>query len=420
MNQFSSWATRTFPFHYGWLIVAGGTLCILASLGLGRFAIGMLLPAMQTSLGLTYAQMGYVGTGNFVGYLLAVLCCGYLVEPLGYRRLIAGSLVLVGVSMLLISRSSNFLSVFFLYMATGVGSGLSNVPMMALVSIWFEKTVRGRAAGFVVIGSGFAILLSGKLVPYLNSIYGEEGWQASWAVIGCIVLAASAICFFVLRDSPGQIGLQPVGLAVQKDGVEVDATDPPVSPPKSLFIRLSTLYFLFGFTYVIYATFVVTTLVQERGFSEVIAGNFWSIIGLCSLFSGPVFGTFSDRFGRKNGLMFVFFIQSLAYFFIAFPLPDIFLYASIGLYGLVAWSIPSIMAALVGDYYGTRKATRVFGMITFVFAVGQICGPAIAGFIAERGGGFSSAYMVSGILVTGAVLLAAGLKRPESYGHYAE
>ena len=33
-------------FHYGWYVVAAGTLCIFASLGFGRFALGMLLPAM--------------------------------------------------------------------------------------------------------------------------------------------------------------------------------------------------------------------------------------------------------------------------------------------------------------------------------------------------------------------------------------
>ena len=74
---------------------------------------------------------------------------------------------------------------------------------------------------------------------------------------------------------------------------------------KSLYL-LGAIYFLFGYTYVIYATFFVTVLVKERGFSEAIAGNFWSWVGFLSLFSGPVFGSLSDRLGRKRGLMIVF------------------------------------------------------------------------------------------------------------------
>jgi|GEM_PF-6412921 len=73
--------------HYGWHIVWAGTLCIFASLGLGRFALGMLLPAMGGSLRLSYSQMGLVSTMNFVGYLIAVFFCGTLTARFGHRRL---------------------------------------------------------------------------------------------------------------------------------------------------------------------------------------------------------------------------------------------------------------------------------------------------------------------------------------------
>jgi len=106
------------------------------------------------------------------------------------------------------------------------------------------------------------------------------------------------------------------------------------------------------YTYVIYATFVVTTLVRERGFPESLAGNFWMWVGFLSLFSGPVFGTLSDRIGRKAGLMIVFTLQAVSYLLIATRLPGMFLYLSIVFFGIVAWSIPSIMAAAIGDYIG--------------------------------------------------------------------
>ena len=51
-------AIKARTVHYGWYVVAAGTLCIFASLGFGRFALGMLLPAMAESLNLTYSHMG--------------------------------------------------------------------------------------------------------------------------------------------------------------------------------------------------------------------------------------------------------------------------------------------------------------------------------------------------------------------------
>lgn len=398
--------------HYGWLIVAAGTFCIFAGLGFGRFAIGMLLPSMSASLHLSYSQMGLISTGNFAGYLVAVLLCGGLVARTGTRLIIFLALLLVGSTMILISRANGFWPILWLYMLTGVGSGASNVPMMALLSTWFASRQRGRAAGFVVIGSGFAILLSGKLIPLLNRLSGQDGWRLSWLILGTIVLAVAGLCLLIIRNSPEELGLRPYGCEQDTPAAPIGERlqAPPEICPKTVW-HLGMIYFLFGYTYVIYATFIVTTLVQERGFSEAVAGNFWSAVGLLSLFSGPVFGTLSDKLGRRAGLVTVFAIQMLSYLLIAIPLPPVFLYLSIGLYGIVAWSIPSIMAALVGDYAGPQKAARVFGFITFIFAIGQIAGPAMAGVLAEKLGGFSSSFMMAGVFAGLAILLCLGLKR---------
>ncbi len=399
--------------HYGWYIVAAGTLCVFAGLGFGRFALGMLLPAMGSSLQLTYSQMGLISTTNFIGYLLAVLVCGHISARTGSRRLIFLALLLVAASMLLVSRANSFATVALFYTLTGMGSGASNVPMMALVASWFGTRQRGKAAGFIVIGSGFAILLSGRLIPYLNQQSASDGWRTSWLVLGVIVLFIAVICYLVIRDSPEELGLQPFTGKQKTAAADLSGLDdkhPPVTA-RNIY-HLGAIYFLFGYTYVIYATFIVTTLVAERGFSEATAGGFWSWVGLLSLFSGPVFGTLSDKIGRKAGLIIVFSIQMCAYLLVGLALPGIFLYLSIGCYGIVAWAIPSIMAALVGDYVGPRKTARVFGFITFIFAIGQIAGPAVAGFLAEKLGSFSSSFLMAALFAGLAVFLTSLLKKP--------
>jgi MFS family permease len=374
----------------------------------------MLLPAMAESLNLTYSQMGLISTSNFVGYMFAVLFCGYISTKTGSRLLIFLALLLVAISMLLVSRANSFTTVAVIYTLTGVGSGASNVPMMALIASWFSARQRGKAAGFVVIGSGFAILLSGKLIPYLNQLGESDGWRISWMVLGIIVLIISIICFVVIRDTPAELGLKPVDSNTSSgpDTTPCFAEEPTSVSRKDIY-HLGAIYFLFGYTYVIYTTFIVTTLVQERGFSEAVAGNFWSWVGFLSLFSGPVFGTLSDKLGRKSGLIMVFTIQMFAYLLVALSLPINFLYLSIGCYGIVAWSIPSIMAAVVGDYVGPQKTARVFGFITFIFALGQIAGPAIAGFLAEKSGSFSSSFLMAAMFAALAVFLSTRLKKPQ-------
>jgi len=409
----------TFPFHYAWIIVVTGTIVIMACLGFGRFALGMLLPSMASSLKLSYAQIGYISTGNFIGYLAAVLLCAPIARKIGSRQLIVIALAIIAVSMALISRAQSFVSVLLLYLITGIGSGAANVPMMGLITAWFDRAIRGRAAGFVVIGSGFAIIISGKLIPFVNGHVGPDGWRTNWVILAGAVASIAVLAFLILRNKPEDKNLGPLGSEdriVPSVPLAAAVGRENIYRNKTLYL-LGGIYFLFGYTYVIYATFIVTTLVKERGFSEAVAGNFWAWVGLLSLFSGPVFGTLSDHIGRKAGLMLVFLLQMLAYLMVAANLPPLFLYLSIGFYGIVAWSIPSIMVAAVSEYVGPEKALAAFGFITFIFGLGQITGPSIAGVLAERTGSFSSSFFMAAALAAAAIVLTGYLRKPGPSGN---
>ncbi len=393
------------PFHFGWIIVFAGMLTIFAALGLGRFALGMLLPSMGEGLRLDYSEMGFISTGNFVGYLAAVVLSGYATRRFGARRVIFAGLLMVGLSMVLLSRAVDFLQALIFYFLTGLGSGAANIPIMGLVAHWFLASHRGRAAGFMVIGSGFAIMFSGVLIPFVNQFQGAEGWRLSWLLLGLVSLGIAFAALVLLRDDPAEMGLAPVGTAKKRPAAEILQRPPRAAAGKVL--HLGGIYFLFGFAYVIYATFIVTTLVQERGFSEAAAGNFWFWIGFLSLFSGPVFGTLSDRIGRKAGMILVFGLHGLAYGLVAVPLPDGFLYLSILLFGISAWSIPAIMAAAVGDYMGAERAVMAFGTITLFFGIGQIFGPGLAGLLADSSGSFSGSFLMAAVMALLAILLTA-------------
>jgi len=398
--------------HYGWIVIITGIAVLFSCLGLGRFSLGMLLPSMGTSLELSYSQMGLIGTGNFVGYMVSVFLAGIIARSIGARWTISLGLFLVGSSMIFISRAMGFLEIMILYVATGIGSGLANVPMMGLVSHWFLKSSRGRAAGFMLSGNGVAIVFTGLFIPWVNASMGAEGWRTGWLTIGIISLAICAIAAFFLRNAPGEKGLTPIGESEM-------ATVPSGQYPKIkknankwTMVHLGCIYALFGATYVVYATFIVTTMINERGFGENTAGTFWAVVGGLSIVSGPLFGWLSDRLGRKIGMMLVYTLFTVSYVLVAAKLPNLFLYASIGIFGLAVWSIPTIMSAAVGDYTGPVRAVKAFGFITLFFGVGQITGPAVAGFLADITGTFSMAFWLCASLTGGAVFLTSFLRPP--------
>jgi len=107
-----------------------------------------------------------------------VLVSGFLVTKIGARKLIFMAMILIGSTMILSGMSQGFLYLLVIYTLTGIGSGAANVPIMALITSWFESSMRGRASGFVVIGSGFAIILSASssrsLMKFIMRMDGES------------------------------------------------------------------------------------------------------------------------------------------------------------------------------------------------------------------------------------------------------
>jgi MFS family permease len=298
-----------------------------------------------------------------------------------------------------------------LYFLVGMGTGFANIPTMALISYWFRSDQRGKAAGLMIGGNGAAIVLAGVLVPQLNRTFGTDGWRAGWLLLAVIALLVTILTAWLVRNHPADMGLEPIG------------TSPPLSPDQlipadhkgdgTLLIRLGLLYLAFGATFMIFGTFIVTTMVREYGFNEARAGMYWSWAGFFSLFSGVAFGAVSDRIGRKYGLALVFAVQTVAYLLVALKPGSMGLLLSIVLYGSAVFAIPAIMAAAVGDYLGLSRASSSFAIITIFFAAGQTIGPGAAGMIAKTTGSFTHAYLTSSAITAAAVIFSLFLPLPQ-------
>jgi MFS family permease len=396
--------------HYGWVIVVIGFLIIFSCIGLARYAYTMLLPSMQAGLGLPYDRMGFIGTGNFSGYLLAVILAPRLIRRFRPRAVISGGLSLITLSLFGVGVSHGFFIPLALYFLVGMGTGFANIPTMALISHWFRSDQRGKAAGLMIGGNGAAIVLAGILVPALNRGFGANGWRAGWLLLAIIALLVTILSYWLVRNHPSDKGLEPLGTS------SPPSTDQLVPREHrgdgALLVRLGLLYLAFGATFMVYGTFIVTTMVREYGFSEAKAGMYWSWAGFFSLFSGVLFGALSDRIGRKHGLALVFAVQTSAYLLAGLKPGSAGLMISIALYGSAVFAIPAIMAAAVGDYLGLSRAASAFATITIFFAAGQTLGPALAGVIGKTSGSFTGAYLLAGLVTAIAMIFALFLPQP--------
>jgi len=90
--------------HFGWVVLATGTLVVFGALGLARFGYSLVLPAMQVGLGMDNTQAGALASANLVGYLALAVIGGTLASRFGPRAVITIGLTVAGVAMVLYSR----------------------------------------------------------------------------------------------------------------------------------------------------------------------------------------------------------------------------------------------------------------------------------------------------------------------------
>jgi len=393
-------------FHYAWVVLVVGTLVVFGSLGLARFGYTMLLPSMKAELKLDNTLAGGLATANLAGYLALAVVGGALASHYGPRKVITAGLAVAAVGMLLTGLAGSLTSAMTWRALTGVGSGASNVPVMALLSAWFVQRRRGLASGIGVTGSSFALILLGPLVPRLLNAYGQNGWRICWFAFAGLTFGLAVLSVIALRDRPSDIGLRPLGstrgeqpAAAAQSGLHWGSVY-----RSGVVWHVGMIYVAFGFSYMIYMTYFFDYLIAEGGYTKPVAGRLFMIMGWVSLLCGLIWGWVSDIIGRKSALIIVYLIHTVAFgLFALWPSPVGFTISAI-LFGLSAWSIPAIMAATCGDLLGPRLAPAGLGFITLFFGIGQAVGPVAAGALADATDSLSPAFLLAaGVALLGAV-----------------
>jgi sugar phosphate permease len=395
--------------HYAWVIAFTGTLVVLLAHGFGRMSYSVILPSMKEGLSLTYTQVGLIGTGNFIGYLCFAVIGGFIASRFGARRVIFISLIVMGICLFLTGFSGSFVFAFFTRLITGMGNGGAYIPAIALPAAWFVANKRGLATGIATIGTGLGLSVVGLVLPPIILKYGQDGWRHAWYILGALVFVGSFIVYALERDNPREKGLSMYG---GDDIHEVDPTDGPKVPLLSAWRdvvkeneiwKLGAVYFMFGFSYVIYFTFFIAYLTKEIGLSAKTAGGIFAVLGFFSILSGVLWGSISDVVGRRHGSLLAYLTLACSYLIFTFwqSLPGFYL--SCIIFGITVSAIPVIMAAAAGDAMGGRLTSAGLGFITLFFGVGQACGPGVAGLIKDATGSFTYAFMLcAGISLIGA------------------
>lgn len=378
------------------------------SLGITRFAYGLLLPPMRADLGWSYALAGGMNTANAVGYLIGALITPALMRRVGVVRLLVVGAVLASVFM----AGSGFVTaapaLLLQRLLAGVASAWVFVAGGLLAARLGEAdAANGASRGGLLLGiyyggTGFGILLSALLVPQVLKAASQvpHGWAWAWWALAVASGAATCLLAWAGRAMPERpVHASSAGTGA---GSATASTAPPVALRR--FGWALAGYTLFGMGYIGYMTFVIA-LLREQGASASFVTLFYALLGVACVASSRLWAGLLDRYrggqpqALLNGLLGV-----------ATLLPVLSASAPVALvsgvlFGGVFLSVVASTTALVRHNLPSSRWAQGISMFTIVFALGQIVGPTVTGWISDGPGGLARGLVASAIaLWLGAVL----------------
>ncbi|MER9138064.1 YbfB/YjiJ family MFS transporter [Mesorhizobium sp. M0830] len=372
-----------------------GMIAMAVAMGIGRFVYTPILPGMMQELHLSPADAGWIASANYLGYLIGALAAAGGWAHGRERQLMLvglGASVVLAALMGLTDMMAAFLVVRFL---AGLASAFVMVFMASIVFSHIAAAGRGDLQAWHFGGVGLGIAISAAMMAVL--VTEHAGWAAGW-----LWSAAISACGFVL-----------VALMVDEGPLtngEV-AREPALQMDRSL-IKVIIAYGLFGFGYVVTATFLVA-IVRQGGGSRVFETMVWMVAGLAGFPSTWLWQKIAARTGLYAAYALACFIEVVG------------VTASVAIGGRTG---PLLGGVLLGGTFiaitafglqaarqlAPRAPRRIFALMTAVFGVGQIIGPIAAGLLAQMSGDFFLASIAAAIMlvVSGGLTWSAAPKSP--------
>ncbi|MDB5817095.1 MAG: transporter [Rhizobacter sp.] len=389
------------------LVALGLSMAAALSLGITRFSFAMLLPPMRGDLGWSYTLAGGMNTANAIGYLLGALTTPMLMRRFGPTRLLTFSAALACLFM----ATSGFFVAAAPLLVQRLLAGLPSAWVFVAGGLLAARlgTLRpahsGLLLGMYYGGTGFGIVLAAVLVPaVLASAEGQlHAWRWAWWALAVGGVVATAVAVWASHALDGHLDAAALAPAADaKDTMRMSAV-------VRRFGWALAGYVCFGAGYIAYMTFVIA-LFREQGASGTQITVFYSLLGIACLASSRIWAQLLDRWrgGGPQALLEALLGVATLLPIVSTAWPLALLSGVV--FGGVFLSVVASTTAIVRHNLPRVHWTLGISAFTIAFALGQIIGPTVTGYIADGPGGLSRGLLASTATLWVAALLASRQK----------
>lgn len=346
--------------------------------GIGREAFGLAIAVQNLILGLAQPFVGALADRHGAGRVAAV----------------GGALYALGLAL-----ASMVSSAFGLTLTLGglVGLAMTGVTFVVAIGAAIRAVPaerRGLAAGIVTAGGSVGQFL---LVPAAQGLIQGFGWREAMLIYAG--LAAMMVLLAIgIAGKPQQAGVAPAGSQTFAEALREAAGH-------SGFWLLNAGFFVCGF----HVAFVGTHLpafLADKGLDPAIGARALALVGLFNILGSYVFGMSADRWRKKHVLAWIYLGRAVVMaLFLALPITSWSATVFACALGFLWLGTVPLTSGLVGQIFGVRYVSTLFGIVFLSHQVGSFFGAWGAGYVYRVTGSYDFVWQVSvAIAVLAAVL----------------
>jgi len=383
------------PSRNAWTVLFCAAAIVTIAMGI-RQSFGLFLRPIELDVGIGREAFGLAVAIQNLIWGLAQPFIGALADKHGAGRVVAVGGILYMVGLALTPTISN---------AAGLNVTLGLLVGFALAGVTFVVAIgaavravppekRGLAAGIVTAGGSFGQFL---LVPVAQGLIAGFGWREALVMFAALAALMVALAFGIAGRP---VAPQASNLPAQGFG---DALREAAS--HSGFWLLNAGFFVCGFHVAFIATHLPAFL-TDKGLDAAIGARALALIGLFNILGSYVFGISADRWRKKYVLSGIYLARAVVMvLFLSFPFTPLTATLFACAVGFLWLGTVPLTSALVGQIFGIRYLSTLFGIVFLSHQVGSFFGAWGAGYVYVETGSYDLAWQASiGIAIVAALL----------------
>ena len=387
---------------YGWYLVGAASVMTMLVATVVFYGFSLFFVELRDEFGWSAAATAAAYSFQRAQGGIAQPISGFLINRFGPRIMSVISMALIGVGLVLLSRTNTLWHFYGGSLVVSLGASVGFIyAYNAAIVAWFRRH-RKRAIGIVYIGSPLAGLMLGGIGYLIATL----GWRDAFLVSGIIIFAIGIPLSLMLRSSPEPYGLRPDGDPHDANATQEVRTAAPAARI-GLTVRQairSRVFWALALAMGAESLALNGLVVHQKahllnvGFASATANLIIQAMVLGQLLGRIPFAMFADRFEMRRIAAVLFGIAAVGVLAFAYA-GTLWLLALAALCIAVAHgTLAPMRPALVADYCGTRSFAALFGIFEIPSILGGVIGPFMLGRFVDIQGTYVNGLIVAAIV----------------------